>query len=101
MSLSARRIPRDIDRAEQLLLSIQDVTAHADMTAGFLASSEQKDQFIATLGHELRHSPTPITHAVYLLRKAHQDPATIELLDTIEPALVLGEDETEKPAGVE
>jgi len=84
MSLSARRIPGDVDRAEQVLLSIQDVTAHADMTAGLLASSEQKDQFIAMLGHELRHPLTPITHAVYLLRKAHQDPATIELLDTID-----------------
>jgi hypothetical protein len=34
MSLSARRIAGDVDRAEQVLLSIQDVTAHADMTAG-------------------------------------------------------------------
>jgi two-component system, chemotaxis family, CheB/CheR fusion protein len=84
MSLSARRIPGDVDRAEQLLLSIQDVTAHADMTAGLVASSEQKDQFIAMLGHELRHPLTPITHATYLLRKLHQDDATIELLETID-----------------
>ena len=84
MSLSARKIPGDVDRAEHLLLSIQDVTAHADMTAGLVASGEQKDQFIAMLGHELRHPLTPITHAIYLLRKAHQDPATIELLETID-----------------
>ncbi len=84
MSLSARRIAGDVDRAEQLLLSIQDVTAHADMTAGLVASGEQKDQFIAMLGHELRHPLTPITHAIYLLRKAHQDPATVELLETID-----------------
>jgi two-component system CheB/CheR fusion protein len=84
MSLSARRIPGDVDRAEQLLLSVQDVTVHADMTAGLVASSEQKDQFIAMLGHELRHPLTPITHATYLLRKAHQDPATIELLEIID-----------------
>ena len=44
----------------------------------------RKDQFIATLGHELRRPLTPIAHAVYLLRKGHQDPATIELLDTID-----------------
>jgi CheY-like chemotaxis protein len=67
-----------------LLLSIQDVTAQADVTARLLASSEQKDQFIAMLGHELRHPLTPITHAIYLLRKAHQDPATVELLETID-----------------
>jgi PAS domain-containing protein len=41
-------------------LGIQDDTAHADLTAGLLASSEQKDQFIAMLGHELRHPLTPI-----------------------------------------
>jgi two-component system CheB/CheR fusion protein len=84
MSLSARRIPGDADRAEQLLLTIQDVTARADMTAGLIASGERKDQFIAVLGHELRHPLTPITYAIYLLRKSHQDPATIELLDTID-----------------
>jgi two-component system CheB/CheR fusion protein len=84
MSLSARRIPGDVDRAEQLVLSIQDVTASADMTAGLVASSEQKDQFIAMLGHELRHPLTPITHAIYLLRRALQDPATIELLEIID-----------------
>ena len=69
MSLSARRIPGDADRAEQLLLAIQDVTARADMTAGLVASGERKDQFIAMLGHELRHPLTPITHAIYLLRQ--------------------------------
>ena len=81
MSLSARRITGDADRAEQVLLALQDVTARADKTAGLVANGEQKDQFIAMLGHELRHPLTPITHAIYLLRKAHQDPATIELLD--------------------
>ena len=84
MSLSARRIPGDVDRTEQLLLSIQDVTAHADMTAGLVASGERKDQFIAMLGHELRHPLTPITHAIYLLRKGNPDPATLELLETID-----------------
>ena len=83
-SLSARRIPGDADRAEQLLLAIQDVTARADMMAGLVASGERKDQFIAMLGHELRHPLTPITHAIYLLRKGHQDPASIELLETID-----------------
>jgi two-component system, chemotaxis family, CheB/CheR fusion protein len=84
MSLSARKIPVDADRPEQLLLTIQDVTARADMTAGLVASGERKDEFIAMLGHELRHPLTPITHAIYLLRKSHQDPATIELLETID-----------------
>ena len=49
-----------------------------------VATGVRKDQFITMLGHELRHGLTPITHAMYLLRKSHQDPATIELLDTID-----------------
>jgi len=84
MPLSARRIPANDDRAAQLLHGIDDVTARPDRTAGLVAKGERKDQLIAMLGHELRHPLTPITHAIYLLRKSHQDPATIELLDTID-----------------
>jgi two-component system, chemotaxis family, CheB/CheR fusion protein len=84
VSLSARRIPGDAARAEQLLLAIQDVTARADMTAGLVASGERKDEFIAMLGHELRHPLTPITHAIYLLRRGNPDPATLELLEVID-----------------
>ena len=83
MSLSARRIPGDAERGEQLLLALEDVTARAIM-AGLLASDERKDQFIAMLGHELRHPLTPIAHAIYLLRQGNPDPATLELLDTID-----------------
>ena len=83
LSLSARSIPGEADRAEQVLLTIQDVTARA-MTAGLVTNAERKDQFIAILGHELRRPLTPIAHAIYLLRKGHHDPATIELLDIID-----------------
>ena len=76
MSLSARQIPGDGDRGEQLLLALEDVTARANIMAGLLANDERKDQFIAMLGHELRHPLTPITHAIYLLRQGNPDPAT-------------------------
>jgi signal transduction histidine kinase/ActR/RegA family two-component response regulator len=84
MSLGARKIPGNDAGAEQLLPGIDDVSARADRMAGLVAKGERKDQLIAMLGHELRHPLTPITHAIYLLRKSHQDPATIELLDTID-----------------
>jgi len=84
VSPSARRIPGNDDRAEQLLHEIDDATARAERMAGLAAKGERRDQLIAMLGHELRHPLTPITHAIYLLRKNHQDPATIELLDTID-----------------
>ena len=84
MSVSARKIPGDADHGEMLLLALQDVTSRANVTAGLLATSDRKDQFIAMLGHELRHPLTPITHAVYLLRQGNQDPASAELLQTID-----------------
>ena len=65
-------------------LGLQRPTARAERMAGLAAKGERRDQLIAMLGHELRHPLTPITHAIYLLRKNHQDPATIELLDTID-----------------
>jgi len=84
LSLSARRIPGDAGRREQLLLALEDVTARRAIMAGLLASDERKDQFIAMLGHELRHPLTPITHALYLLRQGNPDPAALELIETID-----------------
>jgi two-component system, chemotaxis family, CheB/CheR fusion protein len=84
VSLSARRVLADADNHEQLLLTLQDVTARADVTAGLVASGERKDEFIAMLGHELRHPLTPIAHAIYLLRRGNMDPASDELLEVID-----------------
>ena len=84
MSLNARKLPGDAERAELLLLAINDVTARAGITAGLVATNERKDEFLAMLGHELRHPLTPITHAIYLLRLGNPEPATVELLDTID-----------------
>ncbi len=84
LSLTARRIPGDGDRAELLLLAFEDVTARANITAGLLANSERKDQFLAVLAHELRHPLTPITHAVYLLRRGNPDSTTAQLIQSID-----------------
>jgi two-component system, chemotaxis family, CheB/CheR fusion protein len=84
MSFSARKIPGDAERTELVLLALEDVTARAEAKAGLLSRIERKDHFIATLGHELRHPLTPIAHAIYLLRRNNPDPATSELLDTID-----------------
>jgi len=84
VSLSARRIPADADRTDLVLLAVDDITERANRTAGLLADGERKDQFIALLGHELRHPLTPITHAIYLLKRSHPDPTAAELLQTID-----------------
>ena len=84
MALSARKIPGDAERAQLLLLAFDDVTVQTNVTAGLVANNERKDEFLAMLGHELRHPLTPITHAIYLLRRGNPDPATAELLETID-----------------
>jgi len=84
MALSARKIPGDAERAQLLLLAFDDVTVHTNVTAGLVANNERKDEFLAMLGHELRHPLTPISHAIYLLRRGNPDPATAELLETID-----------------
>ena len=55
MSLNARKLPGDAERAELLLLAFNDVTVRAGITAGLVATNERKDEFLAMLGHELRH----------------------------------------------
>ena len=67
-----------------MLLAFNDVTVRAGITAGLVATNERKDEFLAMLGHELRHPLTPITHALYLLRLGNPEPAIAELLDTID-----------------
>lgn len=84
MSLTARRIPGDAARAELLLLAFEDVTARVDRADDLVARNVRKDEFLAMLGHELRHPLTPITHAVYLLRRGNLDAATTELVDMID-----------------
>jgi len=84
MALSARKIPGDAARAQLLLLAFDDVTVQTNLTAGLVANNARKDEFLAMLGHELRHPLTPITHAIYLLRQGDPEPATAELLETID-----------------
>ena len=83
-SVERQEIPGDTDRAELLLLAFDDTTARTNVTAGLLADGERKDQFIAMLGHELRHPLTPITHAIYLLKQRHLDPTEAELLHVVD-----------------
>ncbi len=84
MSLTARKLPGDAERAELLLLSFEDVTNRVNREADLAATNARKDDFLALLGHELRHPLTPITHAVYLLKRGRPDAPAAELLDTIE-----------------
>ena len=84
VSLSARRIPGDETRSDLLLVAIDDITNRANVTADLLANNRRKDEFLATLAHELRHPLTPIVHAIHLLRRADTDSGTAALYETID-----------------
>ena len=84
LSVSAAKIPGDAERSDLLLIAIDDVTERANITADLLANNRRKDEFLATLAHELRHPLTPIVHAIHLLRLGKTDAATNELYETID-----------------
>jgi len=61
------------------ILSIKrDVTENKRVLAALRHADRQKDQFLATLSHELRNPIAPIRNAVELLRAAPSDAATID-----------------------
>jgi len=84
LMLSASKIPGDAERSDLLLIAIDDVTERANITADLLANNRRKDEFLATLAHELRHPLTPIVHAIHLLRLGETDAATAALYETID-----------------
>lgn len=67
LSLSARKIAGDAERVELILLAIEDITERRARTDMLRNDSRRKDEFLATLAHELRNPLGAITHAVHLL----------------------------------
>jgi signal transduction histidine kinase/ActR/RegA family two-component response regulator len=54
-------------------------------TEALRAADRRKDEFLATLGHELRNPLAPLLTGVHLLRlKAMQDPAITQMTDVME-----------------
>ena len=83
MSLSARKIPGDSERAELILVAFEDITEQRATGEALREGARRKDEFLAMLAHELRNPLSPITHAVQLLRHTHGDPPSIKLYEMI------------------
>jgi two-component system CheB/CheR fusion protein len=79
LSLNARKIPGDGERAESILLAIEDVTAEHAATDILRNDGRRKDEFLAMLAHELRTPLAPIAHAIHLLRQGNVDDPSIKL----------------------
>jgi PAS domain S-box-containing protein len=57
------------------IAAIQDITAHKEAHQALQAADRRKDEFLATLAHELRNPLAPIRNAVQILKeKGSTDP---------------------------
>jgi two-component system CheB/CheR fusion protein len=82
LRLNGRRISGDSERAELILLAVEDVTERRATAAQLREANKRKDEFLAMLAHELRNPLTPITHAMVLLRRGNGDPTRLyELIE--------------------
>ncbi len=67
MLLNARPFPPDSDHPELILLAMEDVSALRERADELAEADRHKDEFLATLAHELRNPLAPIRNAVQYL----------------------------------
>jgi len=67
MLLNARPFPPDSEHPELILLAVEDVSALRERADELAEASRHKDEFLATLAHELRNPLAPIRNAVQYL----------------------------------
>ena len=60
------------------VLVFRDVTERARLDAEMRTADRRKDEFLATLAHELRNPLAPISNALFILAHAGSTPATVE-----------------------
>jgi PAS domain S-box-containing protein len=67
MLLNARPFPPDSEHPELILLAVEDVSALRERADELAEVSRHKDEFLATLAHELRNPLAPIRNSVHYL----------------------------------
>lgn len=67
MLLNARPFPPDSKHPELILLAVEDVSVLRERADELAAAHRHKDEFLATLAHELRNPLAPIRNAVQYL----------------------------------
>jgi PAS domain S-box-containing protein len=67
MLLNARPFPPDCKHPELILLAVEDVSALRERADELAEANRHKDEFLATLAHELRNPLAPIRNAVQYL----------------------------------
>jgi PAS domain S-box-containing protein len=67
MLLNARPFPPDSKHPELILLAVEDVSAVRERADELAEAHRHKDEFLATLAHELRNPLAPIRNAIQYL----------------------------------
>jgi two-component system CheB/CheR fusion protein len=70
MLLNARPFSHGSEQPELILLAVEDVSALRERSDELAAAARNKDEFLATLAHELRNPLAPIRNAVQYLGMA-------------------------------
>lgn len=73
------RVLRDANgNAERMVGAVVDVTAVREAEEALLAADRRKDEFLATLAHELRNPLAPLRNGLEVLHTGVDDPHTLE-----------------------
>ena len=81
--LNARRLSSDGHRNESILLAIEDITDRQISQNKLVEADRRKNNFLATLAHELRNPLTPIRIGIELLRREANE-TRVQHLDMME-----------------
>lgn len=78
MLLNARPFPPDSEHPELILLAVEDVSAVRERADELAEVNRRKDEFLATLAHELRNPLAPIRNGLQIMKLAAGNPDAVE-----------------------
>ncbi len=75
---SRGRVLRGADGSERMLGVVGDITEQKRALAALEDADRRKDEFLATLAHELRNPLAPLRNSLAILQRSAGEPATFE-----------------------
>jgi PAS domain S-box-containing protein len=78
MLLNARPFPPDSKHPELILLAVEDVSAVRERADELAEANRRKDEFLATLAHELRNPLAPLRNGLQIMKLAAGNPDAVE-----------------------
>jgi len=75
---SRGRVIRGPEGSERMLGVVGDITEQKKAVEALTAADRRKDEFLATLAHELRNPLAPLRNSLAVLQRTADDPATFD-----------------------